>query len=101
MDFVTIEFDRGLSRWAISELLDDPVEESLAYTNFMQAAESSKLRWDALDILQQYCFKVVYGEHIRGMMSPPVEGLRFLGVEARWGEYVAATQDQLVLGNPL
>jgi len=91
MDFVTIEFDRQEKAW----LLVDPGTEPHADEDFFVAADISLFRWEALDIMQRYCFKVMYDGY------DDVCGLRFLGVEARWGEYVAATQDQLVLGNPL
>jgi len=89
MDFVTIEFDRELGRWSA----DLEAEDAHFWDIFEAAAKESKLRWDGLDMLQQYCFKLVEQEGRR-------TALRFLGVEARWGEYVPATQDQLILGSP-
>lgn len=89
MDFVTLEYDRGNRRWAVEGFSENEDEE------FFVAADISLLRWEALDVMQQYCFKVIRDGY------DDVTGLRFLGVEARWGEYVAATQDQLVLGNPI
>lgn len=89
MDFVSIEYDLDLKRW----VLDDESDPN-HWQNFQVAAENSKLMWEYLDKLQRYNFKVLFEG------SEP-QGLRFLGVEARWGEFVSATPDQMVLRNPL
>ncbi len=88
MHFVTIEYDREARRWAACG--DNPNTDQV----FSDAEEQAGLRWESLDVMQKYCFKVIYTPQDK------VEGLRFLGVETRWGEYVAATKDQLVLRNP-
>lgn len=105
MDFVTIEYDRDFRDWVLEDNTNDLIgaERRVVFT---EAAVVAELRWEALDIMQRYCFKVVTGPRTEADLTDPdriatrCQGLRFLGVEARWGEYVAATKDQLVLGNP-
>ena len=98
MDFVTIEYRRDLSDWCPKEIDEMTQGQEV---DFDQACKLSKLTWEHLDVMQRYCFKVVYEDRDESVGYPEVKGLRFLGVEARWGEYVAATQDQLVLRNPV
>lgn len=88
MHYVTIEYARDLSRWWAD--LED--ENEHFWLIFEEAARNSKMRWEALDYFQKYQFKLVETED-----GPR---LRFLGVDTRYGEYVAATQDQMVLGAP-
>lgn len=87
MDVVTIGFDPELDRWCILDL-DDEEREPFSFANFLKAAETSGLQWEHLDKVQEYLFKVTD------------QGLRFLGTQARWGDFVPATQDQLVLKRP-
>lgn len=100
MQYVMIEYDRELRRWAAD--LEEDIDNF--WEMFEEAAVNSKLRWEALDVFQSYQFKLM------DMPNPQIEedpdaypkmlGLRFLGVDARWGEFVPATKDQMVLGNP-
>lgn len=95
MIFVTIEFDPEDDMWVVDET-------SAVWTNdyvggggpFYAAAQMSGLCYEHLDKLQRYQFRVL-------VENGQVTGLRFLGTEARWGEFVPATADQLVLKNPL
>ena len=93
--FVTIEFDKEKKRWAIEEqmLVGGPLPEDMDafWDIFLEGAKASKLRWEALDFFQRYQFK---------LFEEPTPKLLFVGIETRWGEYVAATKDQMVLGNP-
>lgn len=95
VNFVTIEFDPEEDQWVEDE------ESSIWPENyvggggpFYAAAQLSGLQWEHLDKVQKYQFRVVYE-------GDQVKGLRFLGTEARWGEFVPATPDQLVLKNPV
>lgn len=87
-DVTTIEFARDLGRWWADLEDDDPN----FWLIFLEAARNSKLHWEALDFFQAYTFKVIYTE------DGPY--LRFLGIDTRYGEYVEATEDQMVLRNP-
>lgn len=89
MDFVTIGFDPELDRWIILDL--DEGEENKTFQTFSKFAEVSGLQWEHLDKVQEYMFRIT---------SEPA-GLRFLGTQARWGDFVPATQDQLVLRRPV
>lgn len=89
MDFVTIEFRPDLRRWCAD--LED--EEDGFWEVFLEAARNSKLRWEALDFFQKYQFRLF--ETNEGLK------LRFLAIDTRYGEYVPATKDQMVLGAPV
>lgn len=96
MGFVTIQFDPEQEMWdVLEEDWPDLNQATGAIDNpFYVGAEISGLQWEHLDKLQKYQFRVLFAEG-------QVKGLRFLGTEARWGEFVPATSDQLVLKSPV
>lgn len=96
MDFVTIEYSVDDEGWIPNDVGPDP---ETGLEDFAVACEKAGLQWEHLDKLQRYCFKVVYVAPVDDAQEE-IAGLRFLGVEARWGEFVPATPEQLVLRNP-
>lgn len=94
MGFVMIQFDPEQEMWDVLEE-DWPELSQFSQVDhpFYVGAEISGLQWEHLDKLQKYQFRVL-------LADGQVKGLRFLGTEARWGEFVPATPDQLVLKSP-
>lgn len=96
MYFVTIQYDPEEEMWVEDEESSVWPEDYCGGGGpFYAAAEISGLQYEHLDKLQRYQFRLLMDS------DDEVKGLRFLGTEARWGEFVAATQDQMVLRNPL
>lgn len=98
MNFVTIEYDPEDDMWSVDEEASVWAHKGLAGGPFYAAAQISGLCYEHLDKLQRYQFRVL---HEDDKTCDQVRGLRFLGTEARWGEFVPATADQLILKNPL
>lgn len=96
VNFVSIQFDVYEDKWVIDEDASVWPEDYVGGGGpFYMGAHESGLRWENLDKVQRYQFRVVYDQ------GGQVKGLRFLGTEARWGEFVPATADQLVLRHPV
>jgi len=95
MNFVTIEYDPEQEMWVEDENASVWPEDYVGGGGpFYMAAKLSGLQWEHLDKVQRYQFRILFEDD-------QVKGLRFLGTEARWGDFVPATQDQLVLKNPV